>query len=99
MKQQEQAKAIYTEYLNTPNKTILDCYARPSEEKIRIEAIIIDRMHAQGGSGYKVLSYNVNQFTCAYVIKEKNQLIYLTRDYMRVIDLNNFKLISKEYRF
>ena len=99
MKQQEHLQELYNNYLNAPNKKILDCYDRPSIQKIRIEANIIDHMHAQGGSGYKVLSHNIRQFTCAYIIKEKNQLIYLTRDYVRVIDLNNFKLISKESGF
>ena len=99
MKQAEQLKALYGIYLNAPNKTVLDCYDRPSSRKIKIEQNIVNYMNTQGGSGYKVLSYNIMQFTCAYIIKEKNQLIYLTRDYTRIIDLKNFKLISKEYGF
>lgn len=97
MTQQEQAQAIYTEYLNTPKRNILDVYGRPSADKLRAEQIILNYMQAQDGTGYKILTHNISQFTCAYIIKDKNQLVYYTRDYIRVIDLENFKIISKKY--
>lgn len=95
MTQQEQAKAIYTEYLNTPKRNILDVYGRPSSDKIKIEGSIYFEMWHANGADYKVMSFNGFRFTCAYIIKEKNQLIYYTQKYKRIIDLNNFKVISK----
>ena len=95
--EQKASRAILWDYEHTPKRELLDVYNNPSRAKLVAEYLIKYHMLKVGGSDYKVLSFNSQRFVCAYKIESKNQLVYFTQTYKRIIDLNNFTVVSKEY--
>ena len=95
--EQKASRAIYWDYQYTPKRDLLDVYQNPSREKLNAEYLIKYHMLKVGGSGYKVLHFNSQTFVCAYKIESKNQLVYFTAKYKRIVDLNNFTVVYKEY--
>lgn len=49
------------------NRSVFDCYAKPSEAKKAAEYVILLEMRERNGYGYTVVSYNTMVFTCAYL--------------------------------
>lgn len=72
-------KQFFERYKKSTHKSIYECYKKPSFTKEIAEHYIFDEMHNRGGEGYKVLSYNQNFFTAAYIIlptcKEENAIL------------------------
>lgn len=54
-------------YLRSPYYSVRDAYRRPSDRKIFAEEAISDEMMKNGGRNYRILSFNTNFFTCAYM--------------------------------
>ena len=69
------------EYINSHNRTIYDCYDKPSENMVLAYEETRNYMESIGGKSYRILSYNSHTFTCGfivdkylYVITKKNNL-------------------------
>lgn len=65
-KNSKRGQHLIQQYLKSEHYTIQDCYANPSYNKRRAEAMCLHTMYADGGAFYKVLSYNTMQFTCGW---------------------------------
>lgn len=48
-------------------QSVMDAYKAPSSAKIKAEALCFDLMIREGGSGYKVISFNTFQFSAAWM--------------------------------
>ena len=57
-------------YRRSHNTTLGDCYGSYSTDKARADRDCRDTMLRTGGSGYRILSYNQNVFTCGWITKE-----------------------------
>lgn len=69
-KQQEQ---IINAYKRTDKRSIYECYKKPSNYKLNAEQTIKNEMVDYNGFGYRVLTYNINKFTCAYKYSKVNK--------------------------
>lgn len=54
-------------YYISENYSLADCYVRASKEKRNIEKDIKRLMVLEKGWGYRIISYNSFQFSCAYI--------------------------------
>lgn len=63
----KQAKTIIERYYNATATSLNDVYNNYSIFKARAEKEIKDSMQENGGRGYKIISYCINNFTCGYI--------------------------------
>ena len=73
--------AIMDAYNRHFRRTLYDCYANPSAQKVQAWERIKKEMSEKVGIGLTVISYNTNIFTCAYLMhveEHKTVLVYIT---------------------
>lgn len=62
-------KEYYKElYLKSNYCTILSVYKNPSDKKHKIQENILNQCLEDRGHHFRILSYNIYRFTCAYKI-------------------------------
>jgi hypothetical protein len=91
----EQNQQIIKNYNKSYKTNLLQCYTKPSEKKFKAEQKIIDEMAKLGGYGYKIISYNIYNFSCAYMYNKIDTetseiiptLVYHTRTKRHEINL------------
>ena len=72
------------EYTNSYNRTIYDCYDKPSQNKVLAYEETRNYMESIGGKAYFILSYNAYTFTCGFIVNK----------YLYVITKNNLYKIK-----
>ena len=84
-------RGIAARYFDATYKSVRDCYIKPSIAKIGIEESIIRAMVANHGADYRVISYNIMMFTCAYMflLNGRVHLHYFTPSKTEVIDIHD----------
>lgn len=59
------------QYLNSYNRSrifdIYEAYEKPSSAKIKADYFCKEQMYKEGGHGYKIIGYNCNFFTVAWI--------------------------------
>lgn len=53
-------------------RTIRECYVSPSKAKIYAEAECYNKMVKQCGFDFRILSYNIQHFTCGWLTEDIN---------------------------
>lgn len=61
----------YQSYLHSNDTRLSDVYDNYSNAKAYAYSTIINEMNDVGGYGFTIISYNVNMFTCGYVVHSK----------------------------
>ena len=86
-----QLRAKYQEYLNTPSRCVKDVYAKPSIAKRRAELEIINYLVDQNGYGYRVMSHNAQMFIVGYIIRndEGKLFVYETAQHRYYLPLDD----------
>ena len=63
----KKAQAFINAYNRSSMYDLQDAYANPSTEKTRADYSCRMMMQAEGGHGYKMISYNTFQFSAAWI--------------------------------
>ena len=83
----EKAKSIYD---HSDLYELEDCYRSYSIFKSRAYREIRDEMHSKGGQELRIISHNVNVFTCGYTYQDREtgvlKFVYHTPSYRVEID-------------
>ena len=81
---------IISNYERSTDYSLQDVYANYSVYKARAEKDIISEMVNNGGWGYKILGANSCQFSCAYLMTDKEsgqvQIVYHTASNKQIFD-------------
>ena len=82
--------ALAQNYWNSYNRTLADCYARPSHAKENADFWCRARMVKLGGYDYRICTFNSQTFTAGYRFKENGTeyLVYETPTYTYKIRLS-----------
>ena len=62
---------IFDDYNRSKWSSIYEAYNRPSEAKFDAERMILQEMYFYNGFGYRILSKNTYNFSCAYLYDNK----------------------------
>lgn len=62
--------ALFNAYNNSTDYELRDCYGRYSTEKSRADYFCRERMRAESGHGYKIISFNTFGFSCAWLVAD-----------------------------
>ena len=63
----KQAQSFINAYNRSRIFDIYGAYDKPSTAKVRAENNCLMKMHEEGGHGYKIIGYNCNFFTVAWI--------------------------------
>ena len=63
----KKAQAFINAYNRSSMYDLQDAYANPSTEKTRADYSCRMMMQSEGGHGYKIIGYNCNYFTAAWI--------------------------------
>ena len=63
----KKAQAYIDAYKRSSIFNIYEAYAKPSTEKTRADYFCREQMQKEGGHGYKIIGYNCNFFTVAWI--------------------------------
>lgn len=72
----KQEESYISAFANARYNSVVQAYAKPSEEKMNIEEIILQSMKERNGYSYRVFSKNGYHFSCGYYFI-RNGLHYL----------------------
>lgn len=79
----KKATSLVDNYMNSRNRTLANCYVRPSSAKEKADFWCRYYMISNGGYDYRICTYNAQIFTAAFRFKEKGieYLCYMTPTY------------------
>lgn len=63
----KQAQHFINAYNSSQMYELQDAYTRPSIAKTKADSRCRLMMHSEGGYGYKIIGYNCNSFTAAWI--------------------------------
>lgn len=68
--QTKKGQGYINAYNRSTNRTLSDCYERPSTAKTRAEYYCRQQMQKEEGTGFKIVGYNCMQFSAGWQTAE-----------------------------
>lgn len=59
--------------------SLFDCYDKPSQAKVEAENECMNKMYAEHGYDFRILSYNTFAFTCGWVMEDPETGVIMLR--------------------
>ena len=59
--------------------SLFDCYDKPSQHKVRAENDCMNKMYADYGYDFRIISYNTFAFTCGWLMEDPETGVIMLR--------------------